>query len=160
MNMMSRDTERAVLRTSTAITKLMGNFDAASDNDIVSAIDSKMSLATVADSAGHQHRLDAGRMLVQLRDRIEARGENWWKWHDKNFARCRRDSAKLIALAQATDPREAVKQERERNRQHKAAQRKREADVSPIAKIVKLIETLTDQERNELRATCEEKFSW
>ena len=160
MNIISRDTERAVLRSSTAITKLMGNLATASDDDVVRAIDSKLSLATVADTASHQHRLDAGRMLVELRTRVEARGDSWWKWHGKNFARSRRDTERLMALALADNPEAAAQEYRDRDAERQRRKRRAATDVCRIEKIVKLIEALTDQEREELRAACKEIFKW
>jgi hypothetical protein len=79
-----------------------------------------------------QFRISAGKQLVELKARIEAgeagKGVRWWTWYAENFTkRTRRDAQKVMALANADDPEAAAAEERSKNREAKAAQRKREA---------------------------------
>jgi hypothetical protein len=82
------------------------------------------------------HRITAGKLLVELQARIEAGeagdGVKWWHWYAEHFKnRTRRDATKVMALARSGDPDAAAEEEREKNREAKALQRKREADEQP-----------------------------
>jgi hypothetical protein len=84
-----------------------------------------------------QYRISAGKQLVELKVRIESgevgKGVKWWAWYADHFKnRSRRDAQRVMALANADNPEEAAEEEREKNREAKAAQREREAatDVS------------------------------
>jgi hypothetical protein len=84
-----------------------------------------------------QYRISAGKQLVELKVRIEAgeagKGVKWWAWYADHFKnRSRRDAQRVMALANADNPEDAAEEEREKNREAKAAQREREArtDVS------------------------------
>jgi hypothetical protein len=82
------------------------------------------------------HRITAGKLLVELQARIEAGeagdGVKWWHWYAEHFKnRTRRDATKVMALARSDDPDAAAEEEREKNREAKALQRKREADEQP-----------------------------
>ena len=79
------------------------------------------------------HRITAGKLLVELEARIVAgeagQGVKWWVWYAEHFKnRTRRDAQKVMALARSDDPEQAAEEEREKNRDAKATQRKREAD--------------------------------
>jgi hypothetical protein len=121
-------------KVDTAIKRMMANIEAADTKQIVNAIDTKLTLASFSEGAAHTHRLDAARMLLVLRKRIEAEGEDWWKW-----ARSRRDTERLLAMASADDAEAAAEAEAERNRQYKATQRAKAAtDVSRSPNVVPL----------------------
>ena len=82
------------------------------------------------------HRITAGKLLVELEARIVAgeagQGVKWWVWYAEHFKnRTRRDAQKVMALARSDDPEQAAEEEREKNREAKALQRKREADEQP-----------------------------
>lgn len=151
-------------KVNTAIKRLMTDLDAASLNDIVRAIDSKVTLANFSDTAAHNHRLDAGRMMNTLRARVENDGGNWWKWYGDHFAYTRRYAEKLLALANAENPVAAQQKESERNRASKAAQRERVRMTvvrsNPVDDILELIEALTDKERHSLWRACRENWPW
>ena len=55
------------------------------------------------------HRITAGKLLVELQARIEAGeagdGVKWWHWYAEHFKnRTRRDATKVMALARSGDP--------------------------------------------------------
>ena len=65
-------------------------------------------------------RIECGRLLNELRDRIEA-GEvgelaTWWEWYDDHFTRNRSDAERLMAIAAAEDPVAAYEAEKARVR--------------------------------------------
>jgi hypothetical protein len=88
--------------------------------DAIALIHEKFAEATALDIKADNARIEAGRMLIELRARIEA-GEvglvGWWHWYSANFTRSRRDAEKCMALAQAKDPSAALEHERQRARE-------------------------------------------
>ena len=95
--------------------------------DAVNAIHDKFAEALAADNRmllqlhrAHHARHEAGRMLLQLRKRIEAgeAGETtWWHWYSANFTRSRRDAEKCMAMASSENPEAALERERQRARE-------------------------------------------
>jgi hypothetical protein len=78
-----------------------------------------------------QKRIKVGRLLNELRDRIDA-GEvgelaNWWEWFDDFFVRSRKDAQKLMTMAASADPVAEHEKEKaatkQRMRNYRAAQR-------------------------------------
>jgi hypothetical protein len=74
-------------------------------------------------------RLKAGRVLLEMRRRVEA-GEDgeisWWDWYAKNLGpsqRSRKDAQKLLRIAEANDPEAAEDDARKRNAEHQAKHR-------------------------------------
>ena len=63
----------------------------------------------------NQHWLDAGRMLLELRNRVEAEGEDRWVWQKGKFRRSRKDMEKLMRMARADDPEAAFEEEKASN---------------------------------------------
>jgi hypothetical protein len=62
-------------------------------------------LAQFSETAARDRRLEAGRMLLELRHRKEDEGEDWWLFVKHNIHHCsRRDIERLIALARDDDP--------------------------------------------------------
>jgi len=115
-------------------------------DDVVQAINNSLQLAVVAANqagslhseamnAEHKarkleldaigHRLDAARLLSQLRRRVEAEGHDWWKWQEGKFDRSRRDIERLLKIGRSADPEGAAAEERARNaayqRDHRAS---------------------------------------
>jgi hypothetical protein len=83
-----------------------------------------------------QFRISAGKQLVELQARIETgeagKSVKWWAWYAEHFKnRTRRDAQKVMALARADDPDAAAEKERTKNREAKAAQRRRVASGAP-----------------------------
>jgi hypothetical protein len=87
----------------------------------------------------------------------------------------RRTIERLIKFAREDDPEAAAEEERARDRARKKAKRRppesddfrRDTDVvefpqkeSQVEHIFGLIESLNDQEREDLRQLCKEKWSW
>jgi hypothetical protein len=83
---------------------------------------------------GNECRLEAAKLLLQLRERIEAGEEgdiSWWEWCAANIERGRKDCEALLRLASASDSKKALDEERERVRLSVANHReKKEAEVA------------------------------
>jgi hypothetical protein len=97
-----------VFRNKTDLKKFVRHHDGAADGDLVAAINLKLNLSVLANNEGHHHRLDAGRMLLELRQRVEAEGGDWWKWQRGKFGHSRKDIEKLMPLARANNPEAAI----------------------------------------------------
>jgi hypothetical protein len=84
------------------------------------------------------YRVEAGRMLLKLRPKVEAAGVGWEAWCKVNIDRSYRDVQKVMALAKAPDPEAAGEQERERNRiaSRESRERKGASDASRPSKPV------------------------
>jgi hypothetical protein len=95
----------------------------ASVDNTVRLINNELKLADEHETKATWHRLNAGRMLVDLRRRVEARGEDWWPWAQARFTRSRGDLEKLLAIGRADNPEAAAKEAQARNRAHQAAHR-------------------------------------
>jgi hypothetical protein len=71
-------------------------------------------------------RIECGRTLLELRQRIEA-GEAgniaWWAWYGEKFARSRRDAERVMDLASAENPVAAYEQEKAETRERVRAVR-------------------------------------
>jgi hypothetical protein len=79
-------------------------------------------------------RVEAGRLLIELRTKVEAEGKDWWPWFRAGrFVRGRKDAEKVIALAQARDPEAAAEEARERNREQQQRSRANRAERQPEA---------------------------
>ena len=68
---------------------------------------------------GDECRLQAAKLLLQLRERIEAGEEGdvaWWDWCEANIDRGRKDCEALLRLAKSPEPEQALIKERERVR--------------------------------------------
>jgi hypothetical protein len=120
---MSRSSDRYERKVDATIKKMMADLDTADIDQIVKAIDAKMMFSISSDADANNHRLDAARMLLALRKRIEADGQNWWKWHKDHFARSKRDAQRLLAIAVADDPPAAAAEAAKLNAEHQATHR-------------------------------------
>jgi hypothetical protein len=85
-----------------------------------------------------QYRVSAGKMLVELKVRIDAgeagKGVKWWVWYEENFKnRSRRDAQRVMALARSDDPEAAAEKERTKNREATAARRELEKAAEAAA---------------------------
>jgi hypothetical protein len=76
--------------------------------------------AKKADQRGESCRVKAGKLLLDLRARIEA-GEAgeviWWKWFADHSVRSRRDAERVMKLARSDDPETSAETERETARE-------------------------------------------
>jgi hypothetical protein len=96
----------------TALKKFVVDHESAPLADVADAINIALRLADEKENGATNHRLQAGRMLASLRKRIEADGQNWWKFAKDHFDRSRKDIEKVMRLANADNPAEAVETER------------------------------------------------
>lgn len=129
------------IRNVVVLNRVVAVHKSAPLDDVVRAINIKLELAVTADNkakntedkikslraeAGN-HRLEAGRMLVDLRRRVEAEGDDWWKWQKGKFARSRKDIEKLMRLAKADDPEATMAEHRSKVRDEVKRSRERGA---------------------------------
>jgi hypothetical protein len=99
--------------------------------DLAKEIDRLFSVVQDSERRAERARMQAGRLLLELRARIEA-GEagavTWWRWYCDHIAHSHRDAEKVMALARAQDPEAAYQEEnrkrRERYNQFKLAAQK------------------------------------
>lgn len=158
----------AVFRNKTDLKKFVRSHDSASIGDLVEAINLKLNLSIFADNEGHHHRLEAGRMLLELRARVEAEGGDWWKWRNGKFDRSRKDMEKLMRMASADDPEGAAEKEKSDRRESMKRIRVRGAHMgsnrrqptSDVDHILYAVRTLTDDQRAELFTKLKEMFPW
>ena len=79
----------------------------------------------------NKHRLQAGLLLLQLRERIEAGEEGnvtWWEWFEtQDLGRSRKDCERLMRIAGAEWPEKAMADEREKTRLAVAKHREKKA---------------------------------
>jgi hypothetical protein len=114
----------------TALKKAIASHKTAPLDDVVKAINISLELSVTADNKARHHRLNAGRMLLDLRRRVEGEGTNdWWKWQEGKFARSRKDIEKLMRMAKADDPEAAAELERTQTRERVQAHRALERTV-------------------------------
>src|SRR5262245_47062099 len=152
-------------RNKSALNKFVKNHAGASPDALVKAINITLNLAVGADNELQHHRLEAGRMLKELRERVEADGHDWWKWQVGKFDRSRKDIEKLIRLANAEDPDVAI--EDERAKQKIRDDRKPRLGAGPAPKspptadhVFKLVCAMTAKERAKLVAKIREQWPW
>lgn len=152
------------IRNETELKRFVKHHASAKPDEMVQAINISIELSTTAENVADNHRLNAGKMLLELRADIEGRGENFWKWQVGKFTRSRKDIERLMRYARADDPVSAEREERgkqrERMQRHRNGAHVRSEQPSDIEQILDLIEALTDQERTELRDACKERWSW
>lgn len=155
------DTTRStmMIRNPRELRQFVKSHDGASSHDLVEAINITLNLETLSNNRGHHYRLDAGRMLLECRHKVEAAGDDWWQWQKGKFDRSRRDIEKLMQLASAEDPEAAAEEER-------ADARERMADAAklrrnhPVEHILKLVRALTDDQRDELQTKLKGEWQW
>jgi hypothetical protein len=97
-------------------------------------INKKFTQEADSNNKADRCRLAAGRMLLDLRKRIES-GEagsvNWWAWYEsQSFVRSRKDAEKVMAIARAAEPVAAEEIARAKNAAHQQAHRERAAYIS------------------------------
>lgn len=127
-----------------------GSHKSAPIKVLTQAIRISLELADGANIKAHHYRLDAGRMFVALRERIERSGKNFWEWRKQHFAdRSRRDIEKLIAMAKSEDPEEAAFAARERDRQYQARHRAKTSAKSTAADISRKMVPPDDEEEED-----------
>lgn len=105
-----------IIRHKTDLKKFVRNHDNAAPLDLVNAINITLQLAIYADNEAHHRRLDAGRLLLALRQKVEAESEDWWQWQKGKFDRSRKDIEKLMRLASADDPEAVIEDERAKHK--------------------------------------------
>jgi hypothetical protein len=152
---------KTVIRNEADLKRFIKHHEGAAPDQMVKAINISIQLAVGSDNAAFHHRLDAGRMLLELRAGIEAEGENWWKWQRGKFNRSRKDMEKLMRLARAEDPEAAAEEERaDAKARMKKVRSGANVRSNQVEHILQLIEALTDQEREQLRGQLTEIYQW
>ena len=81
------DTTGVIIRNSRDLKRFVNDHEGASPLDLVKAINIALELENSSEIAGQHHRLDAGRMLLKCKEKVEADGENWSKWQKGKFDR-------------------------------------------------------------------------
>ncbi len=122
-------------------------------------------------------RVEAARMLVALRVKIEEEGKDWWPFYRDcgGFSHTRKDAEKLLKIGGAPDPEAAHEEEKaetkERMRGHRAHVRgdsgsqnesstTGEEDGDPVSKAVTLIQGMTAEERHLFCSLTTEVLPW
>jgi hypothetical protein len=95
-----------------ALKEVVSRHETAPLDQVANAINIKLRLGDQKEHEVHNHRLEAGTMLVSLRERVEAEGLDWWSWAKGRFDRSRKDIEKVMRLASADDPVAAAAKER------------------------------------------------
>lgn len=157
--------EKRGIRNEADLRKFVKHHANATSDQMVKAINISTRLASSCDANAGGHRLNAGRLMLELRASIETQGEDWWVWQKGRFDRSRKDMEKLMRQARADDPEEAFEEERAET---KARMKKvRNADgahgskqPTEVERILLLIEALTGQEREQLRVQLMERYPW
>jgi hypothetical protein len=86
-----------------------------------------------AERKVNEKRVEAGRVLLELRQQIEADGLRWWSYYGEHFARSRSDAERLMAIASAENPAKALQDANSRNASHQRAFRERHRAASTPA---------------------------
>lgn len=166
-----------------ALEGVIANRERAPLDDLVRAINIKLQLAIDADNkAGSQdrkagklraqasdHRLDAGRLFLDLHRRVEEEGADWWKWQKGKFTRSRRDIEKLMKMARAADPEVAAtsarakdaqnsRQYRARRKATDAADRQSQLVDDALRAVDPFMRQMTDPQRHEFMAQLQERY--
>jgi hypothetical protein len=96
-------------------------------------INNELKLADDGEGMVIWHRLNAGRMLVDLRRRVEPDGEDWWPFAAARFTRSRGEIEKLLQIGRAGNPEEAAERERAKNaEQQRKSRAKRKTAPSDV----------------------------
>jgi hypothetical protein len=121
---------------------------------LVTEVHKQFSAATEGTKKADRARLRAGKLLLELRDRIEAgeagEGVNWWKWYGDNIARSKRDARRVMKLAAAADPEAAHEHEKE--------ERGRRRHQSLVVAALRLVAEMTDEQRQQFFAELERLY--
>ena len=104
--------------------------------DVVRQIKTHIYDANNAEVRCVKHRLQAGQLLLQLRERIESgeagNGINWWEWCEQHVERSRKDCEKLMRIASPTTPKRQWSGIARRRRLAVAKHRERKAAEPPV----------------------------
>ncbi|UPK31756.1 hypothetical protein IVB18_25845 [Bradyrhizobium sp. 186] len=84
-----------------ALKQVVAQRETAPLKDVAKAINIKLRLADQNDNDARNHRIEAGEMLVTLRQRVEADGQDWWKFASDYFDRERKELEKLMTYVPA-----------------------------------------------------------
>jgi hypothetical protein len=101
-----------------------------SNDELVVLVNEAMVEADNWERRAESARLRAGKLLVELREKVEAEGLRWWEYYGQKFTRHRGDAEKVMAMAQAEDPIAAQEQERTTNRERMREVRGRRENTS------------------------------
>jgi len=113
---------------------------------LLAAARAKLHQDSSATNNAQSKRLAAAEAVARLRKAVEAAGLNWWKYHEENLLRwrSRRDTEKLLALVNADDPDEALKQYQKKDR----AQKTKKSKSATAEKANSAVADLADNNQN------------
>lgn len=149
----------------------------AGTHGLVQEIKTDLHRADTTYAKADHYRVRAALMLAELRERVTTEGENWWPWAERHFANVSRSTLeRLLKIADAESPEAVVGEQTRRNRIYKQKQRANlRLTVSGKSEVVKLparkqknligralalIESMTDQERDEFKTEWKERWQW
>ena len=116
-----------------AVTGSTGIRSKHSAEQLVSMAHKLFDLVEKAERKVNGARIEAGRVLLELRGLIEGSGLRWWDYYEERFARSRRDAEKLMSIASAEDQQKALHDANARNAAHQRAYREHQRAVSGTA---------------------------
>jgi hypothetical protein len=127
--------------------------------DLIFLINRAFRRWTDAMASTDRNRIEAGRLLIEARQRVlngEEQGLTWEKWCCRNIPRSQADIRKCMALASADDPQAALEQERagtrqrmQNNRAHVRAVKSGQNQSLSLDELVEAFRALTRQEQRE-----------
>jgi Spy/CpxP family protein refolding chaperone len=109
-------------------------------------------IAQTSEIKAGKARIKAGLLLKEMRQQVEANGDDWWPWFVDHSVRSRKDAEKLLRLVESDDPEAAAGEAAKANRDAVSRLRKREKEF-PVERIQKLIGKLTPEQREEFEAS-------
>jgi hypothetical protein len=122
---------------------------------MVDQIHREFAAATSDTKRAERARVRTGKLLIELRDRIEAGeagdGKPWWKWFTENIAIGRSNAKQCMRLAKAKDPNAAHDKEKE-DAKERMQNIRAERSAHPIEYILELIAELNEEQRQQLFA--------
>ena len=115
--------------------------------DMVDEIHRQFGEVKDAEWKAESSRIYAGKLLLSLRERIEAgedgEGVNWWEWYEAHFVRSRKDAEKVMRLARSEDPEAALEEYQEADREKHLEQ----SSAPLVERAMRLVRRMTTQER-------------
>jgi hypothetical protein len=104
---------------------------------VVKRVEASFAKIEQHDKKAVDFRISAGKLLVELKGRIESgeagKGVQWWSWYAEHFDRSRRDANRVMRLASSDDPEKAAEEDRKKAREGMKRLRSEtnNGDVSP-----------------------------
>lgn len=125
---------------------------------VAAEINARFRKATEIESKANDHRIAAGKLLIDARERVQG-GEvsvTWEKWCAENVHRSQGDIRKVMRIAGHVEPAVAREIEIERNR---VAKQRERADVSAVSQQISVKHNAVDELRNKVIALTPDEFA-